>query len=71
MKKKAFGAIDLLIGLVLMAVVFLIGTNAFKSVSSININNVKDLKSVQEQVDEQVAEIERNRQKQIANNRML
>lgn len=30
MKRKAFGAIDLLIGLVLTAIVFLIGMNALK-----------------------------------------
>lgn len=55
MKRKAFGAIDLLIGLVLTAIVFLIGMNALKGTSSLKIDNsATDTKSVQEQVDEQV-----------------
>ena len=52
MKRKAFGAIDLLIGLVLTAIVFLIGMNALKGTSSLKIDNsATDTKSVQEQVD--------------------
>lgn len=66
MKKGAFGAIDLLIGLVITAFVFLIGMNAMKSLSSINLNgNSVDTKSVQEHVDEQVNEIENMRQQTI------
>lgn len=66
MKRKAFGAIDLLIGLVLTAIVFLIGMNALKGASSLKIDNsATDTKSVQEQVDEQVNEIQNMRQQAI------
>ncbi len=66
MKKGAFGAIDLLIGLVITTFVFLIGMNAMKGLSSINLNgNSVDTKSVQEHVDEQVNEIENMRQQTI------
>lgn len=66
MKKGAFGAIDLLIGLVITAFVFLIGMNAMKGLSSINLNgNSVDTKSVQEHVDKQVNEIENMRQQTI------
>ncbi len=66
MKRNAFGAIDLLIGLVLTAVVFLIGMNALKGTTSLKINNsATDTKSVQEQVDEQVNEIQNMRQQTI------
>ena len=66
MKKGAFGAIDLLIGLVITAFVFLIGMNAMKGLSSINLNgNSVDTKSVQEHVDEQVNEIENMRHQTI------
>lgn len=62
MKKQAFGAIDLLIGLLIMSAVFLISTNAFKGISTIKINSSKEIKSVQEHVDETVNEIENMRQ---------
>lgn len=62
MKKQAFGAIDLLIGLLIMSAVFLISTNAFKGFSTIKINSSKEIKSVQEHVDETVNEIENMRQ---------
>ncbi len=66
MKRNAFGAIDLLIGLVITAFVFLIGMNALKGVSSLNLRgNSVDTKSVQEHVDEQVTEIENMRQQTI------
>lgn len=66
MKRKAFGAIDLLIGLVLTAVVFLIGMNALKGTSLLKLDNsATDTKSVQEQVDEQVNEIQNMRQQAI------
>ena len=66
MKKGAFGAIDLLIGLVITAFVFFIGMNAMKGLSLINLNgNSVDTKSVQEHVDEQVNEIENMRQQTI------
>lgn len=59
MKRYGFGAIDLLIGLILMSVLFIIGANAFKGVSSVNINGSSGPKAIQQQVDEQVNEIER------------
>ena len=66
MKRNAFGAIDLLICLFLTAVVFLIGMNALKGTTSLKINNsATDTKSVQEQVDEQVNEIQNMRQQTI------
>ena len=68
MKRDAFGAIDLLIGLVLTTIVFLIGMNAFKGTSSINLNGSSvDTRSVKEQVDTQVNEIENMRQQTITN----
>lgn len=66
MKRKAFGAIDLLIGLVITAFVFIIGMNALKGSSSIKLNSsTVDTKSVQEQVDAQVNQIENIRQQTI------
>lgn len=66
MKRKAFGAIDLLIGLVIIAFVFIIGMNALKGSSSIKLNSsTVDTKSVQEQVDDQVNQIENMRQQTI------
>ena len=63
MKKEAFGAIDLLITLLVMTAIFMIGMKTFKPV--IQINGDSGLKSVKEQVDEQVSEIEKMRQKSI------
>ena len=60
MKKNAFGAIDLLIGLVITAVIFLISVNALKGVSSLKLkDSAIDKQSVQQHVDETVNEIER------------
>lgn len=69
--KKAFGAIDLLVGLVITAIVFMIGMNALKG-SSLKLqgNNV-DTKSVQQQVDEQVNEIQNMRQQAIEYNKQV
>ncbi|MFQ8626847.1 MAG: hypothetical protein ACLSA2_10550 [Candidatus Gastranaerophilaceae bacterium] len=62
MKKNAFGAIDLLIGLAITAVIFLISVNALKGVSSLKLkDNAIDKQSVQQHVDETVNEIERMR----------
>lgn len=62
MKKNAFGAIDLLIGLVITAVIFLISVNALKGVSSLKLkDSAIDKQSVQQHVDETVNEIERMR----------
>lgn len=61
--KKAFGAIDLLIGLLITAAIFMIGMNAFRGV---NLQHSQtDIKSIQEQVDAQVNEIEQMRQQTI------
>lgn len=69
--KKAFGAIDLLVGLVITAIVFMIGMNALRG-SSLKLqgNNV-DTKSVQQQVDEQVSEIQNMRQQAIEYNKQV
>ncbi len=69
--KKAFGAIDLLVGLVITAIVFMIGMNALRG-SSLKLqgNNV-DTKSVQQQVDEQVNEIQNMRQQAIEYNKQV
>lgn len=62
MKKNAFGAIDLLIGLAITAVIFLISVNALKGVSTLKLkDNAIDKQSVQQHVDETVNEIERMR----------
>ena len=68
---KAFGAIDLLVGLVITAIVFMIGMNALRG-SSLKLqgNNV-DTKSVQQQVDEQVNEIQNMRQQAIEYNKQV
>lgn len=69
--KKAFGAIDLLVGLVITAIVFMIGMNALRG-SSLKLqgNNI-DTKSVQQQVDEQVNEIQNMRQQAIKYNKQV
>lgn len=69
--KNAFGAIDLLVGLVITAIVFMIGMNALRG-SSLKLqgNNV-DTKSVQQQVDEQVNEIQNMRQQAIEYNKQV
>lgn len=69
--KKAFGVIDLLVGLVITAIVFMIGMNALRG-SSLKLqgNNV-DTKSVQQQVDEQVNEIQNMRQQAIEYNKQV
>lgn len=72
MKHKAFGAIDLLIGLVVMSFIFLMSVKAFKGASSINIkNSTIEQQSVQDHVDETVDEIEHMRQETINYNKQL
>lgn len=62
-KKDGFGAIDLLIGLLITTAVFLVGMNAMKG---INLQNTPaDTRSIQKHVDAQVNEIEQMRQKSI------
>ncbi len=71
--KLGFGAIDLLIGLVIAAVIFLIGMNTLNGVSSLKLNgNPVNTQSVQEYVDDTVNEIENMRQQTIQyNNRQF
>jgi len=63
MKIKAFGAIDLLISILIMAVAFMIGMNAFRGVNLPLQPQGNDLKSVQEHINDQISEIEDARQK--------
>lgn len=63
LKKSGFGAIDLLIGLLITTAVFMIGMNAMKGVKF--QNTPADTRSIQEHVDAQVNEIEQMRQKSI------
>lgn len=66
MKRNAFGAIDMLIGLVITAFLFIMMMNAMKGTSSLKINDTPiDTKSVQEHIDEQVNEIQTIRQMNI------
>lgn len=70
--KLGFGAIDLLIGLVITAVVFFIGFNAIKGVSSLKLNgSTVNTQSVQEHVDQMVNEIEQMRNKTIDYNKQI
>ncbi len=72
MKKQAFGAIDLLIGLVITAVIFMISMNALKGVSSLKLNGTSvNSESVEEHVDRQVEEIQNMRQQTIDYNRQF
>ena len=62
MKRSAFGAINLLIGLVITAAIFLISVNALKGVCSLKLRDSRANKeSVQQHVDKTVNEIERMR----------
>ena len=69
--KNGFGAIDLLVGLVITAIVFMIGVNALKGSSLKLQGNTVDTKSVQQQVDEQVNEIQNMRQQAIDYNKQV
>ncbi len=72
MKRSAFGAIDLLIGLVIISFIFLIGINAFKGMSSLKIDkSTVNEQSVQEHVDETVNEIEQMRRQTIDYNKQM
>lgn len=72
MKRNGFGAISLLLGLVITAIIFLIGINTFKGVSSIKIKDSSiDSQSVQEHVDQTVNEIEQMRQQTIDYNKQM
>lgn len=63
MKKRAFGAIDLLISIIIMAAAFMIGMNAFKGVNLPVQTHDDEVKSVQEHINDQITEIEDARQK--------
>lgn len=67
--RKGFGAIDLLVGLVITAIVFMIGMNALKGTSLKLQSNSVDTKSIQQQVDEQVNDIQNMRQQAIEYNK--
>lgn len=72
MKRNGFGAISLLLSLVIISIIFLIGVNAFKGMSSIKMNDTSiDTKSVQEHVDQTVNEIEQMRQQTIDYNQQI
>ena len=58
MKLKAFGAIDLLIALLIMAAAFMVGINAFKTLNSTYQTQDTDIKTVQEHINDQITEIE-------------
>lgn len=72
MKRNGFGAISLLLGLVITAIIFLIGINTFKGVSSIKMKDSSiDSQSVQEHVDQTVNEIEQMRQQTVDYNKQM
>lgn len=72
MKRNGFGAISLLLGLVITAIIFLIGISTFKGVSSIKMKDSSiDSQSVQEHVDQTVNEIEQIRQQTIDYNKQM
>ena len=62
-RRSVFGAIDLLIGLLITTAVFMIGMNAVKGIKF--QNTPADTRSIQEHVDAQVNEIEQMRQQSI------
>lgn len=65
--KYGFGMIDLLIGLIIIAGIYMLSMSTFKS--TVNINGSSDTKSIQQQVDEQVKEIENMRRQTIELNK--
>ena len=72
MERNGFGAISLLLGLVITAIIFLIGINTFEGVSSIKMKDSSiDSQSVQEHVDQTVNEIEQMRQQTIDYNKQM
>lgn len=72
MKKDGFGAISLLLGLVITAIIFLIGISTFKGVSSIKMKDSSiDSQSVQEHVDQTVNEIEQMRLQTVDYNKQM
>jgi hypothetical protein len=59
MRKKAFGAIDLLVSLVVASAIFLLIANSMKGVSV--LNKPADTRSIQEHIDDTVNDIEQMR----------
>lgn len=72
MKKNGFGAISLLVSLVIICIIFLISINTFKGISSIKIqdSSIKN-QSVQEHVDQTVSEIEQMRKQSVDYNKQM
>lgn len=62
--KKGFGALDLLIGLVIMSIIFILYANAFKGMPN-RIKTDNSDESVQQYVDKTVNEIEVLRRQRI------
>ena len=63
--RGGFGVIDLLLGLVVISVVFMLMMPTLKGGSSLKINGDQDQKSIQEHVNQQVEKIEQMRQQSI------
>ena len=64
MRLKAFGLIDLLIGLLIATVILYISMQTFTNSVKLNTKN-NETKSIQEYVDKQVSEIENMRNQSI------
>ncbi|MDR1327200.1 MAG: hypothetical protein LBJ74_02200 [Heliobacteriaceae bacterium] len=64
MYKNAFGVIDLLLGLVIISVMFMLMMPTLKGGSSLNMSG-QNQKSIQERVNRQVEEIEHMRQQSV------
>lgn len=64
MKRDAFGAIDLLLGLLIIGVIAVLSMNTFSNTTS-TLNKSNSPKNVRQYVDEQVNEIEKMKQESI------
>ena len=64
MKRDAFGAIDLLLGLLIIGVIAVLSMNTFNNTTS-TLNKSNSPKNVRQYVDEQVNEIEKMKQESI------
>ena len=72
MKKNGFGAISLLVSLVIICIIFLISINTFKGIKKKKIqdSSIKN-QSVQEHVDQTVSEIEQMRKQSVDYNKQM
>lgn len=71
MIKKGFGAIDMLVALLIIACVFAFAMPAFKGAGGGNLKDSSiDYQSVEEQVDSKINEIEKMRQQTLNYNQM-